>query len=197
LARKHDPSDRKAAVERRKAFPRPAQAGCGPTKGAPFGVPPPSFHEGGKLNPPFTQQQLRATSALAYSTRQEISMTPEERQLEAQQRQREKDAIWRGIYHVMGDAIEGWRSCSVKACRRNRKCSSDSFACLEKKRRENEGRMTPEEQAQSMHELRLMVDARLAELRGQARAEEATVEAMPRRKRAVRRDENDGGCGMR
>ena len=109
-------------------------------------------------------------------------MTPEERLLDAQQRQREREAIWRKINRTIGDVIEGWRSCSVGACRRSHKCSSDSFACLAKKRRENAGRMTREEESQSMHELRLMVDARLAELRGQAREEEAANAAMPWRK---------------
>ena len=110
-------------------------------------------------------------------------MTPGEQAM--QERNREREATWRRIYHVMGDAIEGWRTCSVRACRRYRRCSSDSFACIQKKRRENAGRMTPEEQSQSMHEFRLMLDARLAELRGQALADEAARPAMPgsRRKR--------------
>jgi hypothetical protein len=47
--------------------------------------------------------------------------------------------------------------------------------------------MTPAQQSQSMHELKLMLDARLAELRGQARAEEAADEAMPWRRRGRER----------
>jgi hypothetical protein len=110
-------------------------------------------------------------------------MIHDEKEMQEQERKREKEAIWRKINRTIGDAIEGWRSCSVRACRRSQRCSSDSFACLAKKRRENAGRMTPEEQSQSMHELRLMLDARRAELRWQARGEEAADEAMPWRKR--------------
>ena len=100
---------------------------------------------------------------------------------EWQQRERERDARWRRIYHVMGDAIEGWRTCSVRTWRRNKRCSDDSFACIEKKRRENTRILTPEESAQSMHEL--MLNARIAELRGQAGEDEKAEEAMPWRKR--------------
>ncbi len=45
-ARKYGPSDRKAAVERRKAFPRPAVPVRGHCNGASFGAPPPLFFEG-------------------------------------------------------------------------------------------------------------------------------------------------------
>ena len=117
-------------------------------------------------------------------------MTPEEKQMreqEEQDRKREREAIWRRINRTIGDAIEGWRTCSVKVCRRRHQCSSDSLVCLLKKRRENAGLMTPEQQSQSMHELKLMLDARLAELRGQARAEEAADEAMPWRRRGRER----------
>ena len=104
---------------------------------------------------------------------------------EWQQGERDREARWRRIYHIMGDAIEGWRTCSVLTCRRNKRCSDDSFACIEKKRRENTRVFTPEESSQSIHELRLMIDARLAEFRGQAVEDEKAEEAMPWRKRVL------------
>jgi hypothetical protein len=100
-----------------------------------------------------------------------------------QDSERDRAASWLRINRAIGDAIEGWRTCSVRACRRSRRCSSRSFACLAKKRRENAGRMTPEQESQSMHELKLMIDARREELRAQARAGEAAEVAIPRRKR--------------
>lgn len=108
-------------------------------------------------------------------------MTSDEQAMEDRKRYDEK--MWRGIYRKMGDSIQGWRSCSVKACRRRRQCSSDSFACIEKRRREDTRVFTPEEQAQSLHELRLMLDARLAQVRGQTRVDEEADAAMPWRKR--------------
>ncbi len=109
-------------------------------------------------------------------------MTPEERQKQVDEGNRAREALGRRIGRLAGEAIEGWRTCSVRACRRNKRCSSDSLACIAKQRRENPRVPTPEETSQSIHELRLMLDARRAELREQTQEQEAAQEVMPWRK---------------
>ena len=116
-------------------------------------------------------------------------MTPEQAEAwekEKQERARNDAMMWNGIFRKAGNAIRGWRTCDVKECRRNRQCSSDTRACIDKRNREDPRVFTRAEISLGMSQFRKMLEQEMAKRGRDASAAGNAEAAMPRHKAGKR-----------
>jgi hypothetical protein len=70
--------------------------------------------------------------------------------------------FWLGIFRKMSDVVDGWKRCDNRTCRRKKRCCGDAQACRDDGRPART--FTQEERAKAMHDLRIMLEKRRAEV---------------------------------
>jgi hypothetical protein len=70
--------------------------------------------------------------------------------------------FWLDMFRKMSDVVDGWTRCRNTTCRRQRRCRGDARACRDDGSPSRTH--TPEERAKAMHELRIGIEKRKAEL---------------------------------
>jgi hypothetical protein len=88
--------------------------------------------------------------------------------------------MWLGIFRKMSDVVDGWSRCDNRMCRRKRRCCGDAQACRDDGRPART--FTQEESAKAMHDLRMMLEKRIAEVAAGAQPMDVETIRKPRDK---------------
>jgi hypothetical protein len=73
-----------------------------------------------------------------------------------------EEEFWLGMFRKMSDVVDGWSRCDNRMCRRKKRCCGDAQACRDDGRPART--FTQEERAKAMHDLRIMLERRRAEV---------------------------------
>jgi hypothetical protein len=85
---------------------------------------------------------------------------------------------------LLAETIQGWDDCGNPQCRRERRCASDGFECIDKWR-ESLPPLSPEEAATRMDDFRIEIEAR-KRLGGESVTDEQLEDAIAKEKEARR-----------